>query len=110
MTKKSRKDYDYYNLNIPNELRIFYEAYISKHPNLGFKSVSQYLLHVLQDKAEKIVRDNPDLKKIEELKLSNVVYRLQEDGSYKKVVNEGKFLEKIDEMWERKSLYNSKEK
>ena len=104
MPKKSRKDYDYYNLNIPNELRILYEGYILKHPNLGFKSVSQYLLHVLQDKAEKIVRDNPDLKKIEELKVSNVIYKLQEDGSYKKVVNEGKFLKKVEEMWEEKSL------
>jgi len=107
MTKKSRKDYDYYNLNIPNELRIFYEAYISKHPNLGFKSVSQYLLHVLQDKAEKIVRDNPDLKKIEELKVGNAIYRLQEDGTYKKVIDEDKFLEKVEDMWQKKALNKS---
>ena len=107
MTKKSRKDYDYYNLNIPNELRIFYEAYISKHPNLGFKSVSQYLLHVLQDKAEKIVRDNPDLKKIEELKVGNAIYSLQEDGTYKKVIDEDKFLEKVEDMWQKKALNKS---
>ena len=92
MPKKSHKDYDYYNLNIPNELRILYEAYILKHPDLGFKSVSQYLLHVLQNRAEDIIRDNPDLKKIEELKVSTGIYKLMEDGTYKKVINEEKFL------------------
>ena len=84
MVKKSRKDYDYYSLNIPNELRILYEAYISKYPNLGFKNVSQYLLHILQRKAEEIVQENQDLKKIEEIKLSSGTYILQQDGTYKK--------------------------
>lgn len=65
--KKTRKDYDYYTLNIPNELRILYKAYIAKYPNLGFKNVSQYLLHILQSKAEKIIKNNPDLKKIKNL-------------------------------------------
>jgi hypothetical protein len=100
MVKKSRKDYDYYSLNIPNELRIFYEAFISKHPNLGFKNVSQYLLHILQGKAEEILKDNPDLKKIEQIKLSSGIYKLQEDGTYKKFSAEDKLLLKeIENLW-----------
>ena len=67
MPKKTRKDYDYYTLNIPNELRILFEAFLVNYPNLGFKSVSQYLLHVLQERAEVIIQDNPKLKKIEKL-------------------------------------------
>jgi len=83
--KKPRKDYDYYTLNIPNELRILFEAYIAKFPNLGFKSISQYLLHVLQMRAEEIIKSNPDLSKIEEIR--------------KLIKNKERLLEKIDQMW-----------
>ena len=102
MPKKTRKDYDYYNLNIPNELRILFEAYLLNHPNLGFKSVSQYLLHVLQNKAEDLLRVNPDLKKITNIQIGNVIYALQEDGTYKKTADKEKFLDKIDDMWQQK--------
>jgi len=100
MPKKTRKDYDYYTLNIPNELRILYEAFLVENPNLGFKNVSQYLLHVIQGRAEEIIRDNPKLKKIETLKLSTHSYILEENGTYKKVINKEKLLEKIEHMWE----------
>ena len=100
MPKKSRKDYDYYTLNIPNELRILYEAFLVENPNLGFKNVSQYLLHVIQGRAEEIIRDNPQFKKIETLKLSTHSYFLEENGTYKKVINKEKLLEKIEHMWE----------
>ena len=100
MPKKTRKDYDYYTLNIPNELRILYEAFLAENPNLGFKNVSQYLLHVIQGRAEEIIRDNPKLKKIETLKLSTHSYILEENGTYKKVLNKEKLLEKIEHMWE----------
>ena len=103
MVKKTRKDYDYYTMNIPNELRILFEAYIAKHPNLGFKSASQYLLHIIQVRAEEIIRENPDMKKIEEIALSSGTYVLQEDGTYKKFINKEKLLEKIEDMWEKKS-------
>ena len=99
MQKKTRKDYDYYNLNIPNELRILFEAYLLNNPNLGFKSVSQYLLHTLQNKAEEILRDNPELKKITTIQIGNFIYKLQEDGTYEKAVDNEKFLDKIDELW-----------
>ena len=85
MSKKNRKDYDYYTMNFPNELRILFEAYIRKFPNLGYKNVSQFVLTLLQIEAKKIITDNPDLAKIKEIKLSSGTYVLQEDGSYKKV-------------------------
>ena len=103
MPKKSRKDYDYYTLNIPNELRILFEAFLVENPNLGFKNVSQYLLHVIQGRAEEIIQDNPKLKKIETLKLSTHSYILEENGTYKKVINKEKLLEKIEHMWEEDS-------
>jgi len=105
--KKTRKDYDYYTMNIPNELRILFEAYIGKFPNLGFKNVSQYILHILQMKAEEIIQKNLDLNKIEEITLSSGTYILQEDRTYKRIISKDKFLEKIEDMWEGKS---SKEK
>lgn len=106
MPKKTRKDYDYYTLNIPNELRILYEAYLLENPNLGFKNVSQYLLHVIQGKAEEIIRDNAKLKKIEKLKLSTHSYILEGNGTYKKVLNKEKLLEKIEKMWDEESPNN----
>ena len=105
MPKKARKDYDYYTLNIPNELRILFEAFIVQNPNLGFKSVSQYLLHVIQGKAEDIIHDNPELRKIEKLRLPTHSYVLEEDGSYKKVLNKEKLLEKIEQMWDEESSH-----
>lgn len=106
MPKKTRKDYDYYTLNIPNELRILFKAYLLRNPNLGFKNVSQYLLHVLQGRAEEIVHDNPKLKRIEKLKLPSHTYTLLEDGTYKKVLNKEKLLEKITHMWDEESPNN----
>lgn len=100
MPKKARKDYDYYTLNIPNELRILFEGFVIKNPNLGFKSVSQYLLHVLQGRAEEIIHDNPELKRIENLRLPTHSYVLEDDGTYKKVLNKEKLLEKIEQMWD----------
>lgn len=108
MAKKTRKDYDYYTMNIPNELRILYEVYIAKNPNLGFKNVSQYLLHVLQVRAEDIIKEDPELRKIKEIKLSSKTYILQDDGSYKKVINK-EFLGKINQMWEKKTSDGQKE-
>jgi len=103
MPKKARKDYDYYTLNIPNELRILFEAFVVKNPNLGFKSVSQYLLHVIQGRAEEIIHDNPELKRIENLRLLTHSYVLEDDGTYKKVLNKEKLLEKIEQMWDEDS-------
>jgi len=85
MGKKERKDYSYYNLSVPNELRILFEAYISKYPHLGFKNVSQYLLHILQIEAKKIIQEDKDLKEIKEITLSSGTWVLQKNGLYKKI-------------------------
>lgn len=84
MAKKDKKEYIYYNMSVPNELRILFEEYIRKYPTLGYKNVSQLILHLLQKKAEEIIKDNPDLERIEKITLSSGTYVLQEDGTYKK--------------------------
>ena len=66
-------------------MRILFEEYIRKYRNLGFKNVSQFALHVLQQKAEEIIKENPDLREIKEIKLPSGTYILQEDGKYKKI-------------------------
>lgn len=85
MARKKRVDYTYYNVSIRNELRIFFEAYIRKYPNLGYKNVSSFITFLLQQKAEELVKDNPDLGKIEEITLPSGTYVLQEDGTYKRI-------------------------
>ena len=84
MARKTREDYKYYSVSIRYELRIFFEAYIRKYPNLGYKNVSSFITFLLQQKAEELVKDNPDLAKIEEITLPSGTYVLQEDGTYKK--------------------------
>jgi len=86
MARKKREDYSYYNVSIRNELRIFFEAYIRKYPNLGYKNVSSFITTLLQQKAEELVKNNPDLAKIEEITLPSGTYVLQEDGTYKRIV------------------------
>ena len=61
-----------------------FEAYIRKYPNLGYKNVSSFITFLLQQKAGDLVKDNPDLAKIEEITLPSGTYILQEDGTYKK--------------------------
>ncbi|KKL59512.1 hypothetical protein LCGC14_2214600 [marine sediment metagenome] len=85
MARKTREDYRYYSVSIRNELRIFFEAYIRKYPNLGYKNVSSFITFLLQQKAEELVKDNPDLAKIEEITLPSGTYVLQEDGTYKRI-------------------------
>lgn len=84
MARKKREDYTYYSVSIRNELRIFFEAYIRKYPNLGYKNVSSFITYLLQQKAEELVKDNPDLAKIEKITLPSGTYVLQEDGTYKR--------------------------
>ena len=83
MSKKDRKDYQYYNLSVPIQLRMLFEAYLKSTPTLGHKNVSQYMLKLLQDRAEEILNENPKLKIIEEIELKSGTYVLQKDGRYK---------------------------
>ena len=72
-------------MSVPNELRLLFELYIRKYRNLGYKKVSQFILNILQTKAEEINKENPDLRQIKEIKLPSGTCILQEDGSYKKI-------------------------
>ena len=83
--KKTRKDYEYYTVSIPNSLRILFKAYIDKYPQLGFKNVSSFVHHILKEEGRKIISENPDLERIEEITLSSGTYILKEDGTYGKV-------------------------
>ena len=85
MAEKEDEDYIYYNMSVPNELRLLFELYIRKYRNLGYKKVSQFILNILQTKAEEINKENPDLREIKEIKLPSGIYIRQEDGSYKKL-------------------------
>ena len=76
---------DYFNLSVPNDLRLLYEAYIKKYKNLGFKNVSSFMIKILQDKAQDLIKDNPELKQIKKIIIKTGTYLLQEDGSYKKI-------------------------
>lgn len=61
--KKKSKDYPYYTMKIPLELKELFEKYIRKYKNLGFKSVSQYALYILQQEGMRILKENKDLIK-----------------------------------------------
>jgi len=43
-----------YTMKIPRELMKFFQDYITSNPGLGFKTVSQFTLHILQEKAIEI--------------------------------------------------------
>ena len=44
-----------YNMKIPRELADLFQEYIENHPQLGYRTISQYILHILQDEAKKII-------------------------------------------------------
>jgi len=53
-------------MKIPRELADLFEKFIFKNPELGFRKISQYILYVLQDHAQKLLSDNLEVKKKEE--------------------------------------------
>ena len=54
MSKKTDK----YTMKIPKELKNLFQEYIDKNPGLGFSKVSQFALHVLQQKAIEIKKES----------------------------------------------------
>lgn len=46
---------DSYTMKLPQELADFFQNYIDDHRELGYKFVSQYVLHVLQDHAKELL-------------------------------------------------------
>ncbi|GAG94662.1 unnamed protein product, partial [marine sediment metagenome] len=55
-----------------------------------------------------LIQDNPKLKKIKRLKLPVYSFILDENGTYKKVLNKEKLLKKIEQMWDEESLNKEK--
>lgn len=53
MSKKLEK----YTMKIPVELKKLFQEYIDKNPGLGFTKVSQFALHILQQKALEIKKE-----------------------------------------------------
>ena len=47
---------DKYTMKMPAELKKLFQEYIDKNPDLGFRKVSQFALHILQEKAIEIKR------------------------------------------------------
>ena len=45
-----------YNMKIPRELADFFERYIKKNPQLGYRKISQIILHILQNKAKDLMK------------------------------------------------------
>jgi hypothetical protein len=79
------KEYKYYTLSVPANLRFLFEAYIRKNKPLGYKNVSQYMLHILQKRAEEILEKDPGLGERKKITISSGTYIRQEDGTYKKI-------------------------
>jgi len=48
---------DKYTMKIPAELKKLFQEYIDKNPDLGFRKVSQFALHILQEKAIEIKKE-----------------------------------------------------
>ena len=44
-----------YNLKVPRELADLFEKYIEKHKELGYRTVSQYILEVLRKEAKQLI-------------------------------------------------------
>lgn len=46
---------DKYNLKVPQKLVEFFQEYVEENPELGYKFVSQYMLHLLQEEARRLL-------------------------------------------------------
>lgn len=69
---------DYYNMKLPQELADFFQEYIKEHKEIGFRFVSQYALHLLQQEAKRISQE-----KKENLKNENKTITIR-SGTYSK--------------------------
>jgi len=58
---KKPQDYEYYTMKLPLELKEFFERYIKKNTSLGYKTVSQLAVHILQKEAKELLENDPDL-------------------------------------------------
>jgi len=44
-----------YNMKIPRELADLFEKYIEKNKELGYRTISQYVMEILRKEAKKII-------------------------------------------------------
>lgn len=56
---------DGYNMKIPQDLADFIQKYISEHPELGMRFVSQYVVQILREDIRQIMNNYPKKKKEE---------------------------------------------
>ncbi|MFW9990212.1 MAG: hypothetical protein ACFFC3_16345 [Candidatus Odinarchaeota archaeon] len=59
MSDKTKK----YSMKIPKQLKDLFQEYIDKNPDLGFTTVSQFALFILQQKAVEIKKELDRSKK-----------------------------------------------
>lgn len=48
---------DKYNMNIPGDIASFIERYINENPELGFKFISTYVIHLLREHVKSLTLD-----------------------------------------------------
>ena len=81
---------DKYNTKIPRKLADLFQEYIEKNPQLGFNKVSQYILHVLQKDAERILESGLEARKETPKTISIKSGSYTKDEILKFFENEGK--------------------
>lgn len=71
---------DSYSMKIPIDLAEFFQKYIDDHKELGYRFVSQYVLHILQDHAKVLLnKSNVSIEKKEtNIKLNSGTYSKEE--------------------------------
>ncbi|KKM23034.1 hypothetical protein LCGC14_1619260 [marine sediment metagenome] len=71
---------DSYNMKIPQDLANFFQKYIDIHKELGYKFVSQYVLHVLQDHAKELLplEDKVQMERKQGITLETGTYTKEE--------------------------------
>jgi len=69
-----------YSMKIPRKLADTFQKFIDNNPELGYRKVSQYIQHILQDKAGEIIKKNYTIGKSESkiIKLESGNYTKEE--------------------------------
>ena len=66
-------------MKIPRELADFFEEYIEKNPKLGYRKISQIILHILQNKARELMKEQGIIESKEKIiTLSTGAYSKEE--------------------------------
>ena len=69
-----------YSLKIPNNLRNLFKRYIEEFHGLGYINVAQYIIHILQEDAKRILAKHPELViEDDEKKLKKIMVHIYAD-------------------------------